>query len=470
MKKIIYLVLLVCTSFLRAEIAEQPCQALILGSGVGALTSAVYLCRAGITPIVITGDCIGGTITQSHNVQNWPGEPSISGIELSEKVQKQAELNGAILVPEIVVSVDLSKRPFTVTTKKILGSNETLKIYRPQTIIIALGSSPNLLHIPGEQEYWSRGVYNCAVCDGSHYRDQVVTIVGGGDSALLDAEYLSQIAKQVHILVRKDAFRSLEKQRLRQVLALPNVEVHYQTIVKEIYGDGKQVTDLLVESSGNFSKLKTDALFLAIGSTPNTTLFQNQMQLDSNGYILLKKHQQTSIPGVFAIGDVSDPEFKQAISAAGDAAKAAIEAQRFLAAQSSTQAKEVFAAEVKPLKKQVISIESKKQFENILQSATGPIFVDFYSTLCGPCRTFSPQYEQWAKQFGDKILFLKVNSDHNQDLFKKYQVRAVPTLLVLDPKGNILQTNVGLYEISKLDEKLSRMRDRENITYQDFAR
>ena len=333
MKKILIALNLFLASLSHAEVVVEEQPVVILGSGVAALTSAIYLARAGIPPVVITGPSMGGTITQSHNVQNWPGEISISGIDLSEKVKKQAELNGAVLQSEVVVAVDFSQRPFTITTKKILGSTEELKKYKTQTCIIALGAKPNLLGVPGEEGYWSRGVYTCAVCDGSLYKDKVVAVVGGGDSALIESQYLANIASEVHVLVRGDAFRTVEMERMKEVLSTPNIKVHFNTVVKEVKGDAEKTTHLLVEKTDTkkASSLPVDALFLAIGSKPNTEMFRGQLELDPKGYILLKNHQMTSVEGVYAVGDVADPEFKQAVSAAGDAAKAALQAQKFIA-------------------------------------------------------------------------------------------------------------------------------------------
>ena len=463
------LLLLPLTSTLRADVLEEELPVVILGGGVGALTSAIYLARAGIPPVVITGPFVGGTITQSHNVQNWPGESSISGLDLGDKVKSQAELNGAVLNAESVISVDFSKRPFLITTKEAFGSE---KKYKAQSVIIALGATPNLLNVPGEtgpNGYWSRGVYSCAVCDGSLYKDKVVAIVGGGDGALIEAQYLSNIASKVHILVRGDSFRAIEKERLKEVLSRTNVEVHYKTNIKEIKGDGQKATHLVVQDS--FSRrlkdLPVDALFLAIGSFPNTQFFQGQLELDAQGYIVLKKHQQTSIEGIYAVGDVSDPEFKQAVSAAGDAAKAAMQAQKFLAASGTAlKAVPVIANEKKSELKKVIEIKSVDQFASEVKDAKGPIFIDFYSTHCGPCRTFSPLYETWAKEHGGRTKFLKVNADHARELFEQYQIRAVPTLVILDEKGNIVRKSIGSREISEIDKRLEKIK--RELTSQDF--
>ncbi len=471
----LHLLVLPLTSTLRAEVVEEEHPVVILGGGVAALTSAVYLSRAGITPVVITGPSIGGTITQSHNVQNWPGEISILGMDLGEKMKQQAERNGAVLQSEVVVSVDFSKRPYLVTTKKIIGSDEQLKRYRTQSVIIALGANPNLLNVPGEtgnSGYWSQGVYSCAICDGSLYKDKVVAVVGGGDSALIEAQYLSNIASKVHILVRKEQFRTVEKQRLNEILSNPNIQVHYRTVVKEIKGDGEKVTHLvLVDSKAqNTWELPTDALFLAIGSRPNTELFNNQLELDAAGYIVLKQHQQTSLEGVYAIGDVADPEFKQAVSAAGDAAKAAIQAQKFLASQALLAKKDqhLAKAENKPENKKVIEIHSRQEFEKELRDTKVPIFVDFYSTHCGPCRMFSPLYDDWAREYGGKVKFLKVNADHAEEIFRQFQIRVVPTLIILDEKGNVVRKSSGFHEISEVDKRLEKIKDNAVFTPMDF--
>jgi thioredoxin reductase (NADPH) len=478
MKKVLLwlnLLILPFTSILRAETLGEEYPVVILGGGVAALTSAVYLARAGLPPVVITGPFIGGTITQSHNVQNWPGEMSISGIELSDRVKKQAEQNGAILASEIVLSVDFSTRPFLITTKSIFGSGEQLKQYRAQSVIIALGAMPNLLNIPGEMGkdgYWSRGVYSCAVCDGSLYKDKIVAVAGGGDSALIEAQYLANIAKKVHIFVRRDEFRTVEKERMKEIMSQPNIQVHFKTTIKEIKGDGQKATHLIVcdHSTGTESEMPVDALFLAIGSCPNTSLFRNQLELDSQGYIVLKKYQQTSIDGVYAIGDICDPEFKQAISAAGDAAKAALQAQKYVASNAAASAKSeaINVVEKKPEVKKVIEISSKEHFERELREANGIVFVDFYAAYCGPCRMFSPQYDTWAKEYGGKIKFLKVNSEVCREIFNQYQIQVVPTLIVFDEKGNVIRKSNGFKEIADVERYLEKTRDKEKLSPLDF--
>lgn len=328
MKKI--LVLILCSTFIyAAETKDVP--VLILGGGPAGLTAAIYCGRAGIKPVVITGDSVGGMITQSPRVENWPGRDVISGIELGKDLENQARLNGAELLREEVTGVlfspDLSQKAHQITTRSLITQEET--IYYTPIVVIALGATPNKLHVPGEQNYWSKGVYSCAVCDGGFYKDKIVAVVGGGDGALTEAQYLANLAKKVYIIVRGRDFRTVEKQRKEQVLSLPNIEIRYQTIVKEIKGEKDKVSYLILSNQKHKKSyhLPVDALFLAIGSLPNTKLFVNQLKLDA-GYIRLEEHQKTSIKGVYAAGEVADPEFKQAICAAADGAKAAMQLQK----------------------------------------------------------------------------------------------------------------------------------------------
>jgi thioredoxin reductase (NADPH) len=443
----------------------------ILGGGVGALTSAVYLARAGMTPLVIEGSVPGGAITQSPNVQNWPGEVGISGFELIEKMHKQAEFNGVLFRSEEVVEVDFSARPFTITTKDLY--EQKTHQYKAEACIIALGTTPNYLEIPGEKGdlgYWGKGVYNCAVCDGALYKDKTVAIVGGGDAAIIEASYLSNIAKKVFLIVRKDTFRTHEDLRKNELLAKPNVEVLFHTTVQEVKGDAEHVTHVIVRDEHRHSSqaLEVDALFLAIGSKPNSTLFQKQLALDLQGYILLKKDQQTSKPGVFAIGDIVDPTYKQAISAAGHGAVASIQVEADLAMYHAEKKQEAFALHRKeiPLLKQaatiraaldsVLEVTSVHQFERELAEGSMPVFVDFYAAWCGPCKSLSPYLDAWAKTFSGKIKFLKVNVDKVSTLAKRYRISSMPTMLIFNKEGGLIERKIGSRDIFQYVKNFDR--------------
>lgn len=452
-----------------APVEPKTYPVVILGGGVGALTAATYLSRAGIQPVVFTGAVIGGTITQSTNIQNWPGEMEITGDALSEKLYKQAESNGALLLTEEVVEVDFSQQPFVITTKKVFSDASELKKYSAQACIIALGATPNLLHVPGEDAYWAHGVYSCAICDGALYRDKTVAVVGGGDSALVEVQYLANIAKKVYLIVRSDQMHTVEKKRAEEILSKSNVEVLYKTTVQEIKGQDEKMSRLLLQNQNTKQpfELSADALFLAIGSHPNTEMFQKQLDLDEKKYILLKKDQQTSLDGVFAIGDVADPKFKQAVTAAGDGAKAALQVQDYLSCYASEKKKQrtQVVSNAEPMS--VIEIQSRAHFDALVKQAKGPVFVDFYSTRCGPCRVFAPIYEAWAQEYGGPILFLKANAEIVSDLFEKYRIGAVPTLVIFDNKGTPVRRSAGS-EIGKIEKSLLEIKGLESVDPNHF--
>jgi len=441
----------------------------ILGGGVGALTAATYLSRAGIQPVVFTGAVVGGTITQSTNIQNWPGEMQITGDVLSEKLYKQAESNGALLLSEEVVEVDFSQQPFVITTKRVFSDGSDLKKYKAQACIIALGATPNLLHVPGEDAYWANGVYSCAICDGALYKDKTVAVVGGGDSALIEVQYLANIAKKVYLIVRSDQMRTVEKKRAEEILSMSNVEVLYKTTVQEVRGQDDKMSRLLLQNQNTKQpfELSADALFLAIGSQPNTEMFQKQLDLDEKKYIVLKKDQQTSLDGVFAIGDVADPKFKQAVTAAGDGAKAALQVQEYLSAHPLEKKKQRAQTASNVEQGPVIEIISRAHFDAIVKQAKGPVFVDFYSSRCPPCRVFAPIYEAWAQEYGGPILFLKANADSVSDLFSKYRIGAVPTLVIFDNQGTPIRRSAGS-EIGQIEKCLQAIKGLDTVDPNHF--
>lgn len=458
----------------------------VLGGGIAALTSSLYLGRADLGPVVIEGKTPGGLLTQSHSVQNWPGEMEIEGLLLTEKMREQAEANGVRFLAEEVVDVDFSHRPFVITTRSVEeGSPHQILAH---TCIIAMGTEPNYLHIPGEtgpNGYWGRGVTNCAICDGNLYRNRSVAVVGGGDAAVLEALYLSNIAKEVTVFVRKNKLKATEQKRVDALLAKSNVKILYNTQLIDIRGDGKNVTSVMIKSQKKgMQEMSVDGVFLAIGSQPNTALFEGKLQLDSQGYIVLTKGQQTTIDGVYAVGDIVDPIYKQAISAAGDGAKAALQAQQYVsdrldglvAKQSKKRvstAEPAQVAKVKvreekmreekvsvPQKKpvfytaEIIEIRSLDQFRREISESDIPVLVDFYATWCGPCKRVSPALESSAVKLQGKVKFLKVNVDKCQGLTDQYDIRSMPTALLFDTEGAIIDRKMGLGPILQLLEDL----------------
>lgn len=458
MKKYIYgiLTVLLCGAALpiqaEAQKENEVKPVVIIGSGIGALTSSVYLQRAGIPTLVIEGQTPGGAISQSPSVHNWPGELEISGEELVEKVRNQALQNGAEIVSEEVTDVDFSKRPLKVTTRDVFDTKKVRTI-EARSVIVAMGSMPRLLGVPGEsgeKGYWTKGVYSCAVCDGGLYKDRTVAVIGGGDSAVIEADYLSNIAKKVYLVLRSGDFRSVEVLRKNKLIEKKNVEVLYNTKVSEIKGDGHQVTHLNLSTE---KELQVDGVFVAIGATPNSNIFEGQLELDKQGYIVLKEGQKTSQQGVFAIGDVVDPFFKQAISASGDGAKAALQVEHYLATQpvgspvrGSPHVKLASSGEA-------IEVTSTDEFYAQVNDSSTPLLVDFYSPFCGPCRQLSSKIDAAAAKYQGKVRVIKVNVTQFSDLAGSYNVYAVPTVMLFQD-GKVTDQGTGLEKGEKILDKL----------------
>jgi thioredoxin reductase (NADPH) len=299
---------------------------IIIGSGPSGHTAAIYAARAGLSPIMIEGHEPGGQLTTTTDVENFPGFPDgVLGPELMDKMKNQSKRFGTVYLPTKVTSADLTKRPFKLTTED--GQN-----FIAETIIISTGASAKYLGLPNEKELIGKGVSACATCDGFFYRNKIIHVVGGGDTALEEANFLTRFASKVYLVHRRDAFRA-SKPMIDRVLNNPKIEVVWNTEIKEILFNETGVTGLKVfnNKTNSTTERPTDGFFLGIGHEPNTKFLNGQIELDHEGYIKTKNgHPDTSIPGVFACGDVQDPYYRQAISAAGSGCMAAIRAERFL--------------------------------------------------------------------------------------------------------------------------------------------
>lgn len=309
---------------------SKHCRLLILGSGPAGYTAAVYAARAALDPVLVTGIEQGGQLTTTTDVDNWPGDDDgVQGPELMQRMQRHAERFGTEIVFDHIHTADLSQRPFKLTG----DSGE----YTADALIIATGASAKYLGMESEEAFKGRGVSACATCDGFFYKGQPIAVVGGGNTAVEEALYLSNIASKVTVIHRRDSFRSekILSTRLLKKAEEGNVEILWNHQLDEVLGDDAGVTAVRVKSTLDDSTQEVPVLgaFIAIGHQPNTGIFKGQLDMEHD-YILLKQGTQTSVPGVFAAGDVSDPIYRQAITSAGAGCMAALDAERFLESES----------------------------------------------------------------------------------------------------------------------------------------
>jgi thioredoxin reductase (NADPH) len=297
---------------------------IIIGSGPAALSAGIYAGRADLSPLLVSGKDMGGYMALTDRVENYPGFPEgIGGFELAQLMQQQAERFGAQTLMDEVVTVDLSARPFKIKT---YGGE-----YQASALIIATGTANRKLEVPGEEEFTGRGVSFCATCDGYFYRDQRVVVVGGGDAAVKEAVFLTKFANTVYVVHRRDRLRA---EKIVQDMAMSNEKIHFiwDTVVTEIMGDGG-VTGVRLKNleRGEESTLEAEGVFIFVGTVPNTELFRGQLELDESGYIMTDEHQQTTVEGVFAAGDVQERIARQIATAVGSGARAAMQAEEFIA-------------------------------------------------------------------------------------------------------------------------------------------
>lgn len=317
--------------FCFTHMTTEKVKVLIIGSGPAGYTAAIYAARAGLKPILYTGGQPGGQLTTTNDVENFPGYPEgINGPQMMMDLQKQAERFGTKINYGLATAVDFSAYPFLVTI-------DEKQVMEAEAVIIATGATAKYLGIPSEEKFANRGVSACAVCDGFFYRGKEVAVVGAGDSAAEEATYLANLCPKVHLIVRREEMRA-SKIMQQRVKNTPNIEIHWNSETDEILGDESGVTAVRLLNTKTKEKktISVHGFFLAIGHQPNTEIFKSQLTTDEAGYIKVTPGTtKTNIPGVYAVGDVADKIYRQAITAAGTGCMGALDAEKFLAAKES---------------------------------------------------------------------------------------------------------------------------------------
>ena len=299
---------------------------IIIGAGPAGYTAGIYCSRARHDTLIISGLLPGGQLMNTTDVENYPGfDEGIMGPDLMLTMRKQAERMNTTIIDDVVVNVDFRAKPFKVLT----GSEE----YEAKAVIVCTGATPRKIGIDGEQTFSGKGVSYCATCDGAFFRNQDIAVVGGGDTCMEEATFLTKFASKVHIIHRRDTFRASKIMQDR-ALNNENIEVHWNSVIEDIKGDQKVQQIILKDTkTGENKTLEMGGVFVAIGHEPNTELFKNQLEMDENGYIIQKQNTETSVKGVFTAGDVHDHRYRQAVTAAGFGCMSAIDVDKYLSEQ-----------------------------------------------------------------------------------------------------------------------------------------
>ena len=441
----------------------------IIGSGPAGYTAAIYAGRANLKPIVFEGFEVGGLpggqLMTTTEVENFPGFPAgITGPELMDKMKAQAERWGAELYTEDVISVDLSQRPFTVRSSE--------REFKTNSIVIATGATAKRLGLPSEHTFWSRGISACAICDGATpiFHGAELAVIGAGDSAAEEAIYLTKYGDTVNLLVRSDKMRASKAMQDR-VLSNPKIKVYWNTEAVDIFGDENHMQGIKVRNNktGEESNLSAKGLFYAIGHTPNTSLFKGQLDLDDVGYIVTKSSSvETSVEGVYAVGDVQDHEFRQAITAAGSGCMGAMLAERWLSAEGLLQefSQKPENNELKPQEEEKTTADTEEDFDinatrhigsyalrKIFHSGDRPLMVKYVSPGCGPCHTLKPILNKVVDEFDGKIHFVEIDIDKDREIAEQANVTGTPTVQIFKDK-ELLEELKGVKQKSQYRQLL----------------
>jgi thioredoxin reductase (NADPH) len=425
----------------------------IIGSGPAGYTAAIYAARANLKPFMFegfqAGGLPGGQLMTTTEVENFPGFPEgITGPMLMTRMKQQAIRWGAELVTEDVESIDLSQRPFVIRSSD--------REIRAHSVVIATGATAKRLNLSSEHLFWSRGISACAICDGATpiFRSAELAVVGGGDSAAEESIYLTKYGSHVHMLVRGEKMRASKAMQDR-VLSNDKITVHWNTEILDVFGEADHMQGVKIKNAktGEASELHVRGLFYAIGHTPNTKLFEGQLELDDVGYIVTKPGTpETSVEGVFAAGDVQDHEYRQAITAAGSGCAAAMLAERWLSAHNLIQefhqsaASETYQAtpETKAIAATEETFDSTQTrhfggfaLRKLYHNSDRLIMVKYVSPNCGPCHTLKPILDKVVDEFDGKIHFIEIDIEQDQAIAESAGVTGTPTIQFFKHKDKV---------------------------------
>lgn len=443
----------------------------IIGSGPAGYTAAIYAARANLKPLMFegfqAGGLPGGQLMTTTDVENFPGFPEgITGPQLMQRMKAQAERWGTQCYTEDVTSVDLSQHPF------IIRSDE--REVQAHSIVIATGATAKRLGLKSEHQYWSHGISACAICDGATplFHGQSLAVVGGGDSAAEEAVYLTKYGDHVHLLVRRDQLRASKTMQDR-VLNNPNITVHWNTEAVDVLGEKGRMSGVKLRNiqTGEESDLPVKGLFYAIGHTPNTSLFQGQLDLDEVGYIITKPGSvETSVEGVYAAGDVQDHEFRQAITAAGTGCMAAMLAERWLSTHNLIQEYHQKPESEQPIQRleDKPTADTEETFDinetrhvggyalrKLFHDSHRLIMVKYVSPNCGPCHTLKPILNKVVDEYEGKIHFVEVDIEAEPEIAENAMVTGTPTVQFFKDK-EILDQLKGLKQKSEYRQMIEK--------------
>ncbi len=438
----------------------------IIGSGPAGYTAAIYAGRANMKPVMFEGYQMGGIpggqLMTTTEVENFPGFPEgITGPQLMDRMKAQAVRWGAELYTEDVITVDLSQRPFTVRSEE--------REFKTHSIVIATGATAKRLNLPSEATYWSNGISACAICDGASpiFKNTELVVIGGGDTAAEEAVYLTKFATHVHLLVRRDQMRA-SKAMQQRVLDHDKITVYWNTEAVDVYGNGKMEGVRVKNHKTNEEReIPAGGLFYAIGHTPNTQIFQGQIELDQTGYIVTKPDSvETNVEGVYAVGDVQDHEFRQAITAAGSGCMGAMLAERWLAAHGLAQEfkqseTEETVTESEPAE-DIADTEStfdvaqthhvgEYALRRLFHESDRLIMVKYSAPTCGPCHSLKPILKKVVDEFDGKIHYVEIDIEEDPKIAEQAGVTGTPTIQFFKDKG-LLQELKGVKPKSQYRE------------------